>query len=225
MPHSFRPHDSHDRSDQRPQPRTALRATWRSRVRIELTATIGRVYDALMAIVWRVRSLVCVLLAVSTAIGGIAPVRACACGTIAKVPATPTKTNQQAAATPAAKLCCQPGAKKRSCCSPPSAGGTAAKSSCCGDAAPADRTGTSAAASSQPDAPGCHCLKCECDAPDALAPAAPAPGAPDLDEYATVSPVPNVPSSGPPTPAPRAVRAAPVIPPTDLTISLSRLTC
>ncbi len=180
-----------------------------------------------MAILWRVRSLVCLLLAVSTAIGGIAPARACGCGSPAKTPsAAPIGAHQLAAvALPTAKSCCQPTAKKRSCCSPTAACGTAAKASCCGNTTPTDRIETSSADAQPADAPGCHCLKCECDAPDAPAQAAPVPVAPDLDEYVTASPVPTGLISEPPTAASRAVRSVTAIPPTDLTISLSRLTC
>ena len=179
-----------------------------------------------MPILWCVRSFVCLLLAVSTAIGAVAPARACACATPAKTPSLPVK-ERAAALQPAAKPCCQPDAKKRACCPPAPTAGTS-KASCCGDKAPCGRPGKSSTAPTPADSPGRKCLRCDCDTPNVPpAPAAPVPAAsvPDLDEHAAVSPVPPAFVPGTPTAVLRAARSVPVAPPTDLTISLSRLTC
>ncbi len=183
---------------------------------------IERVYDAFMAILWRNRSVVCLLLAVSTAIGGIAPARACDCATPAKTPSIPVK---ERAAPPqhAIKSCCEPNAKKRACCPSASTGGTA-KASCCDNKVPCERPGTPSPTPT--DSAGCHCVRCDCDPPGAPpAPAAPAPAISDLDEHAVASLVPPVLIPGPPLVSWRPAQLVPASPPADLVISLSRLTC
>lgn len=186
----------------------------------------GRVYDAFMPILWRVRSFVCLLLTVSTVIGAVAPAHACACATPAKTPSAPLP-ERVAIPAPAAKSCCQPGAKKRSCCSPAST--SSAKVSCCDDQAPpAGKPGKSSPAPTPADAPGCHCLRCDCETQSVPpAPAVPvtAPVTPDLDGPDSFSPIPVVLMAEPPTATSLAVRLISSIPPTDLVISLSRLTC
>jgi hypothetical protein len=197
-----------------------------------LTGVTPRVYDSSMFLSRKVRPVVCLLLAVATAIGAVAPARACACTT--PPPATPQAAGAKGRVAAAcgvaetAKSCCQPTAKKRSCCSPTSTCSTAstAKASCCADKAPADRGGKTPAptAPASTDSPGCHCLRCECDAPGApQVPANPAPVVPDADEPASL--VPPVLTSAPRAAAAPAVRSTPVGPPPDLVISLSRLTC
>ncbi len=206
--------------------RSDLRASWPTGGRIELTETSGRVYDALMPILWRTRPFVCLLLAISTATGTAAPLRACVCGTPARTKSVPAHAplERAASAAPTAKSCCPPVAGKRSCCEPSSNSG-AAKASCCDDKAPTGRS-EKAPAPTPADAPGCHCLTCDCDTPVVpLAPAAPAPTAPDLDDHPTASPVPSGLVPGTPTAASRAARSVPSVPPTDLVISLARLTC
>ncbi len=174
-----------------------------------------------MPTLWRVRPFVCLLLAVSTVIGVVAPVRACACVAPAK---PPSALHQERTTAP--KSCCQPGAKKRSCCSPAST--SSAKVPCCGDKAPAGKPGKSSPAPTPADSPGCHCLWCDCETPAVPpAPATPvtAPVSPDLDGLAAFSPVPVVLIAEPPTAASRTVRLISASPPTNLVISLSRLTC
>jgi hypothetical protein len=174
-----------------------------------------------MLTLWRVRAIVCLWLAVSTAIGAVNPARACACATPARPPAVPAK-QRDAAPRFVAKSCCPSGAQKRSCCSPAPAG---TKSSCCGDKAPADRSGKPPT-STPADTPGCHCLRCECEIPAAPpAPAPTAPVVPDFDGYAVASPVPTDLTLEPPTAASRPVGSVTPPPPTDLVISLSRFTC
>lgn len=179
-----------------------------------------------MPTLWRVRSFVCLLLAVSTVIGAVAPAHACACAAPAKTPPAPQQ-EQVATPTPAAKSCCQPGAKKRSCCSPPST--SSPKVACCGDKAPpASKPGKPSPAPIPADSPGCHCLRCECETQGVPpTPAAPitAPVTPDLDGLAAVSPIPVVLITEPPTATSGAVRLISSNPPTNLVISLSRLTC
>src|SRR5262245_26600915 len=136
-----------------------------------------------MPILWRVRAIVCFLLAVSTAIGAVVPAHACACAAPSRTPATP-ENQRVAAPQSAAKSCCQSAAKKQACCAPTTICGTGTKSSCCGDKARADRPGKLPTTSLPPDAPGCHCLRCECEVPPA--PSAPAPTAPvatDFDDH------------------------------------------
>ncbi len=169
----------------------------------------------------KLRPILCLLLAVATAMGTVLPARACACATPVRAPVIPA-SERAAKPAPAAKPCCQTDLQKRSCCSPGSTCGTV-KTSCCDKQTTTGRTGQPA----QPaDVPGCHCLRCECETP-AVPPAAHAslPVAPDLDGPATVSPVPVVLISDPSTAAARSVRSAPAGPPTDLVISLSRFTC
>ena len=187
-----------------------------------MTATIERLYDALMVALWRVRSFVCLLLAVSTAIGGVAPARACACAEPAKTPSTPVR---ERAVTPqsAAKACCQPNAKKRSCCAPTSAR-NAAKASCC-DGVPLGQTGKAPTASTPTDSTGCHCLRCDCDTPNVPPTPAPTPTVPDLGDHLAGVPVLPVLIPGAPAVVSRPARSTPASPPTDLVISLSRLTC
>src|SRR5436190_10531617 len=115
-----------------------------------------------MPILWRVRPIVCLLLAVSTAVGAVAPARACACTAPAGTAST-LVGGQAAAPVPAVKSCCQPAAKKRSCCSASSTCDPA-KASCCGNKAPVARTEKSPAPTPA-DPSGCHCLLCGCDAP------------------------------------------------------------
>ena len=179
-----------------------------------------------MPILWRARPFVCLLLAISTAICTAAPLRACVCGTSAQTKSVPAHVPPERAAstTPTAISCCPPVAGNRSCCGPTSNGG-AAKASCCDDKALTGRS-EKAPAPTPDDAPGCQCLTCDCDTPVVpAAPVAPAPTAPDLDDHATASPVPPgfVPRT--PTVGSRAARSTPPVPPTDLVISLSRLTC
>ncbi len=177
-----------------------------------------------MFVAQKLRAVVCLLLAVATVIGTVTPARACACTTSARTPVTPA-SEWAAKPTPAAKSCCQTDAKKRSCCSPGSTCGTA---NTCDKLPTTGRTGQPAKPAQPADAPGCHCLRCDCEAPAVPpAPAAPvtAPVAPDLDGPATGSPVPVVLLSDPPTAASRSVRSVQTVPPTDLVISLSRFTC
>ena len=179
--------------------------------RTGLTRDRERLYHAFMPTLWRVRPYFSLLLAVSTAVGAVVPARACACATAAKPHSMPMK---ELAATPlpAAKSCCLSNAAKRACCLRPTPGGTS-KAACCEAKATAD-------------APGCHCVRCDCDPADVPpSPVVPAPSAPDFDGHATASPVPVALISEPPTAATRRLCLAPVTPPTDLTISLSRLTC
>src|SRR5687767_3244527 len=106
-----------------------------------------------MFVAWKVRPIVCLLLAVVTALGAVVPARACACTTsAARTPPTSDRT-----AKPAAKSCCQP-AKKHSCCSPGSTCGTA-KVSCCGEPVRTEPA----------DPSGCPCVRCDCGAPAAPA--------------------------------------------------------
>lgn len=206
--------------------RTPLRPICPAENRIGLTGPIRRVYDSTMTVARRVRPFVCLLLAVSTAIGAAVPARACACVAPATTSSAPTGERAKHP-IPAAKSCCQPTASKRSCCGPTSNGGTS-KASCCGGKAPAERPEKSPAAPTSTDTTGCHCLRCDCDtasAPPAPTTPAPASSVTDLDEHAAVSPVPPDFVPGTPAAASRAVRSLPVAPPTDLVISLSRLTC
>lgn len=145
-----------------------------------------------------VRFVLCLLLAVATALGGAAPVRACGCPVAARVKAEPPRHKAPA------RSCCKTEAKPGTCC---------ATTACC----------TAHAPSAPVDGP---VLGCTCDRPAApSAPPAPGiPSAPDADEGATASPVPPLALE---LPADRltAARPAGALPPTDLVISLSRLTC
>ena len=76
------------------------------------------------------------------------------------------------------------------------------------------------------DPSGCHRVRCDCDTPGVPpAPASAAPSAPDLDDHATASPVPPLRLPVARMAAARVARSTPVCLPTDLVISLSRLTC
>lgn len=179
-----------------------------------------------MPILWRMRPFVCVLLTISIVVGTVAPAHACVCA----APASPLpKSQQQQAATPTRTVtsCCQPGAKKRSCCS--MASPSTAKKSCCGDdARPADESERTSHPTALGESPACHCLRCDCESPTSPpTPAAPitAPGNTDLDEPATVSPIPVVMIAEPPTATARTARLLSASPPISLVISLSRLTC
>lgn len=188
-----------------------------------MTGTNAPVYDAFMPTLWRVRPIVCLLLAVSTAVGAVAPARVCACTAPAGAASTLVGV-QVALPTPAVKSCCQPAAGKRSCCSASSTCDPA-KASCCGNKAPATRTEKAPPAPTPSDPSGCHCLRCDCDAPAVPPVPAPAPATADLTEHAAVSPVPAVLIAEPPTASSRVVRLVPSVPHADLVISLSRLTC
>jgi hypothetical protein len=210
-----------------PSLRTPIRGSRSPWGRIELTPVIERVYDALMPTLWRVRPFVCLLLAVSTVIGAVAPVRACACLPPPRTPApSPETPNEPAvtsvsAPTPCCNLpCCAANRGARTagcCCEAPAPSGEARP-----DTPKPDREGGPAGSpkSSSP---------CDCDRGDGssapAAPAAPATPASDPGDYATVSPVPTVLLAEPPTAASRVVRLIPAGPPTNLVISLSRLTC
>src|SRR5438876_2535530 len=113
-----------------------------------------------------VRPFVCLLLAVSTAVGTVmAPVRACAC------PAAPRDSNTQ----PAAPRPAEPAPTACHGCCP---AGTA-KAACC-HAQPTPK-------SASEGLPGCQCARCECDGPTAP-PAAPAPaGEPDPAQLVPVA--------------------------------------
>jgi hypothetical protein len=68
-------------------------------------------------------------------------------------------------------------------------------------------------------------LRCDCEAPEVPpASAAPAPSVSDMDEPVD-STLPPVRIPGPPTAPSRTIHANSGSPPTDLVISLSRLTC
>lgn len=167
-----------------------------------------------MPTLWRVRSFVCLLLTVSTVIGAVAPAHACACA--APVKFSPAPPAERANPPTAAKSCCQVGATKQSCCRPTTV--ASAKASCCGD--------KPSPATSPADLPGCHCLRCDCDAQGVPpAPAAPitAPVASDFDGSDAVSLFPVVLIAEPVT-ASRVVCLISVGP-TNHVISLSRLNC
>src|SRR5205823_1356480 len=114
------------------------------------------------------RPFLCLLLAVSTALGAAVPARACGCAS--PKPSDAKSAPQARLAAPAPKSCCQAAGEKRSCCSK---GRDAAKSACgCSERArpnPGDRP-----APADNDRPGCECVRCDCGTP-AIPAAPPAP--------------------------------------------------
>ncbi len=176
---------------------------------------IERVYDAFMPILCRVRPFVCLLLAVSTAIGATVPTRACGCTPAARNPAPPESPTQPlTSSAPKPQPCCD-----RPCCA---VNRTAATPGCCCEMpAQADEPRPD-----QGDSPEARPARCDCDAPGLPPPpATPSPAGPDLSDAGPASVVPPAFVAGPPTAVLRAARSCPMTPPTDLTISLSRLTC
>src|SRR6266487_2565260 len=130
-----------------------------------------------MTLVRRIRPFVCLLLAVSTAVGTAVPARTCGCATPAATPPAPAGV-RAALSTPAMKSCCQANAKKRACCSSTSTCGSENVVCCDGKAR---KTGPGHPARAA-DPPGCLCTRCDCDTPGVPpAPTAPATAIPDVD--------------------------------------------
>src|SRR5581483_9238187 len=113
-------------------------------------------------------------------------------------------------------------APAKSCCATPDAGCCAAKS-CCGDRAKPKTTPPA-----DPGLAGCSCARCECDQPGRTPPAAPSPTGPQFaDQAAPAAAHPAPPQALTADAGPRVASAAShgSHPPTDLVITLSRLTC
>ncbi len=169
-----------------------------------------------------VRPVLCLLLVVSTMIGVAAPVRGCACSSTVRAESTTRVASPavpQVSAAPALKPCCT-----RSCCA---AIRHAESPDCCCEAPPTQSvTQKSASKQSGSDNQDCGAAGCDCGVPE-IPPTPPAPtnAASDATDFAHVgSPVP--PSFLPtPSTASRTDFGSPHRTPTDLVISLSRLTC
>jgi hypothetical protein len=158
-----------------------------------LTAAIDPAYDATMP---TLRPILCVLLAVTTAVGTTPALRACGCGDRSR-PARQT-------APPPPPTCCTKG-----CCA------TEAKTAkhCC------DRKPRPAAPSS------CQMAGCDCEQPDTQTPPAPTTAAPADSVAGSPPPAPPV-LLPPPAAVPAVtLDRSSSRPPDDLVISLSRLTC
>lgn len=153
-----------------------------------------------------VRTFVCVLLAVSTVIG-TTPVLARGCG----CPRTTKPVAHAPQATPAPKACCQ--TAEPGCCS--------AKSCCADRSKPTVPQG-------DPGTTGCPCARCDCDHPNRMPPAAPSPTGPQLSDQTTAATVHPAPFEVLSSIAGNGVTFAAQHnshPPTNLVITLSRLTC
>lgn len=168
------------------------------------------------------RPVVCALLVVSTTIGMVTPITACVCSPIPKpnlATFTQTPKTPQVSAAPASQPCCN-----RPCCK---ANRHAESPGCCCEAPPA-QPDTQKSTSKQVDGNNqdCGAAGCDCGVPEIPpTPPAPIPAASDAADFAQVrSPVPPL-FLPTPSAASRTVPASVPRTPTDLIISLSRLTC
>ncbi len=169
----------------------------------------------------------CVLLAVSTAIGTLPAVgRACGCS----LPSATRSTNarlatQQTCSTVAPTQSCCPASEPGSCCS---SSGSPKKACCAKDRgkpreANGPRPWPCGTHSSKPEPTGCPCAVCECDRP--VEPSAPVPAS-TASKSLILAASPPPPVLLTTTPVPRTLAGSQCVPPpTDLVISLSRLTC
>lgn len=168
------------------------------------------------------RPVVSALLVVSTTIGVVTPITACVCTPVPKpnlARPTQTPTTPQVSAAPASKPCCN-----RPCCK---ANRHAESPGCCCEAPPAqpeNQKPTSKQGGGNDQ--DCGAAGCDCGVPEIPpTPSAPIPAASDTTDFADVgSPVPPVLLPTPST-ASRTVSGSIPHTPTDLVISLSRLTC
>ncbi|HJZ56917.1 MAG TPA: hypothetical protein VKE74_18250 [Gemmataceae bacterium] len=168
-----------------------------------------------MPIVRIVRPFVCLLLAVSTALGTVtAPVRACECGARSRgfdgPREVPAVAGVPVVAEPAAcHRCCPPGTVKAACCC-------------------RETTNTPPSRAADSGLPGCQCARCECEGPPAP-PAVPAPTGDQLSAQATpIADAALVPPAFLPLPAADRTGRVELLhhhPPGTLVISTSRLNC
>jgi hypothetical protein len=209
-----------------------LRAGWKGSVpeRLRqngLTRTLTRVYDANMPISGRIRPTLCLLLAVSTAIGTVGPVRACNCTTTYQgrpfKPAAVKTARQASPRVAAAKSCCQGAVEKRSCCSASPDPRQRPPCKC------NDRAHTLPPGQPNPvgtDHSACECILCDCGLVHTQpATQVPIQSSAELGEHLTLESAATLVLVPLPCEWPSDISCGPSIPPADLIITLSRLTC
>jgi len=179
-----------------------------------------------MAMMRRVHRFLCILLVAATSAGTVSPVRACGCATPHQhsraIPRGVASTQKANPAPVMAKSCCHGGSDTSSSCCNSISGNTAACS--CGDHTRAVPPTSSTPLESQEST--CECAWCDCGT-EHTPPVAPAPkpSSTTAGEPITLgSPEPFVllPLFTNPS---RLSDSTSVSPPSDLVITLSRLTC